>query len=86
MSKFFISCDEATTICDKNQYGSANFFDKIKMILHVFTCKICKCYSKQNGLMTKVYDDYSSERCKKPKYLSKNDKEKIEDAVKEKMK
>lgn len=86
MSKFFISCDEATEICDKNQYGNANFYDKIKMMLHVFACKICKCYSEQNGLLTKVYNDYSSRQCKKSKYLSEVDKQKIEEAVKEKMK
>lgn len=53
--KFKITCDEATTICDKNQYGEATFTDKLKLQLHILTCKICSQYSKQNALLTKIY-------------------------------
>ena len=55
MSKgLFISCDEATTICSKNQYKEASFWEKIQLSLHVFTCKICSLYSKQNGKLTEL--------------------------------
>ena len=30
--KLNITCNQATTICDKSQYGNASFFDKIKFI------------------------------------------------------
>jgi predicted anti-sigma-YlaC factor YlaD len=53
--KFKITCDEATTICDKNQYGEATFTDKLKLQLHILTCKICAQYSEQNALLTKIY-------------------------------
>lgn len=53
--KFTITCDEATTICDKNQYGEASFMDKIKLSLHFLGCKICSLYTKQNTMLTKVY-------------------------------
>jgi hypothetical protein len=53
--KFKISCDEATTICDKNQYGEATFTEKLKLQLHILSCKICAQYSKQNSLLTKIY-------------------------------
>ena len=29
--KFMISCDEATAICDKNQYGEATLTEKISL-------------------------------------------------------
>lgn len=51
---FFISCDEATTICNKNQYKEATFWEKIRLTVHLWTCKICGLYSKQNGTLTEV--------------------------------
>lgn len=55
LKKFEITCDEATTICDKNQYGEASFFDKIKLNIHFIGCKICALYTKQNAKLTKIY-------------------------------
>ena len=53
--KLNITCDEATTICDKNQYGEASFFDKVKLNIHFIGCKICALYSKQNTLLSRLY-------------------------------
>jgi len=33
--KLMISCDEATTICDKNQYGEASNWDKLRLNFHL---------------------------------------------------
>jgi len=85
MSKFFISCDEATTICDKNQYGEASFGDKFKITLHMLMCKVCKCYSGQNTKMTKMYGNYSNGLCKKEKCLSNDDKAIMEESLKDRM-
>ena len=85
MGKFKITCDEATAICDKNQYGEAKISDKLKLIIHFFSCKICKCYSQQNNKMTEIYNGYSKNKCNKHNCLTSDDKEKIEEAVKEKM-
>ncbi len=85
MSKFFICCDEATTICDKNQYGEAKFIEKVKLVVHMYLCKTCKCYSSQNEIMTKVYKNHSEETCNKKKCLSAEDKKQIEERVKEKI-
>lgn len=54
MSKLKITCDEATTICDKSQYGKATFFEIIKIRFHFFGCKICSLYTKQNTLLSKI--------------------------------
>jgi len=53
--KFLINCDEATTICDKNQYGEATLSDKIRLNFHLFVCKCCKSYTKQNQLMSRIF-------------------------------
>lgn len=52
----FISCDEATIICNKNQYKEASFWELIQLNIHVFRCKVCGMYSKQNGKLSEVCD------------------------------
>ena len=86
MSKFFISCDEATTICDKNQYGEATLFEKLKLSFHFMRCKICKVYTKHNNLLSKIFGNYAKEHCEKQQCLSHQDKEKIEIEVSKKLK
>lgn len=54
MSKFKITCDEATTICDKSQYGKATIVEIIKLRIHFLGCKICALYTKQNSLLSKI--------------------------------
>jgi len=53
-NKLFIDCDEATLLCTKNQYKEATFFEKIKLSIHMFRCKICGLYSKQNTKLSEV--------------------------------
>jgi len=84
MGRFKITCDEATTICDKNQYGEAGFGEKIKLMMHFYGCKICKCYSDQNNRMTKIYKSYSKDKNFNHTCLSLKDKEELEEAIKEK--
>ncbi|MEO9572114.1 MAG: hypothetical protein ABJH82_14460 [Polaribacter sp.] len=70
-----ITCDEATTICDKSQYGSATLLEKLKLNIHFLGCKICSLYSKQNNALTKIYKGHANS-CKKTKAcLSKEAKE-----------
>ncbi|MGY6650100.1 hypothetical protein [Wenyingzhuangia sp. IMCC45574] len=49
MGKLKITCEEATMICTKSQYGEATLLDKIKLNLHFVYCKICRKFSKQNN-------------------------------------
>jgi len=65
MSKsMMINCDEATSICDKNQYGEASFLEKMKLRFHLFMCKHCKKYVKHNKTMSIVFKNHA-EICKK---------------------
>jgi len=57
-NKLFITCDEATTICTKNQYKEASFWEKIRLNIHLLTCKICGLYSKQNTKLSEVCDKH----------------------------
>ncbi|NEW78222.1 MAG: hypothetical protein GZ086_02110 [Gelidibacter sp.] len=47
-----ITCDEATEICDKNQYKEASLWEKMKLGIHLFLCKKCGLYAKQNKVMS----------------------------------
>lgn len=85
MGKFKISCDEATTICDKNQYKNASFGEKLRLTLHLLKCKDCKCYSIQNDVMTQVYKEYSDHQCKEDKCLCDEDKQKMQKALEEQL-
>jgi len=75
--KFMISCDEATAICDKNQYGEATLTEKISLSFHLFICKYCKQYTKQNNLMSKVFGKYLKS-CDGSEKLSDEAKKEIE--------
>ncbi len=81
--KMLISCDEATTICDKNQYGEASFFEKIKLTLHLFLCKHCKTYSQQNNILSKIFGRYLTS-CD-DQNLKPQEKEELKQKLKEKM-
>jgi len=50
--KFFLKCEEAAYVCDKNQYREAGFFEKLLLKLHLLRCKLCRSYSKNNGKLT----------------------------------
>jgi len=79
MSKgLFISCDQATTICNKNQYKEASFWELIQLNLHILRCKICGMYSKQNGKLTEVCNKHlKKEECEHK--LTENEKEVIKE-------
>ena len=78
--KFKITCDEASTICDKSQYGEATFFEKIQLTWHLLKCKVCSLYSKQNSKMTDLFK-MNSEKCKnETQCLSNRDKEDLKKA------
>ena len=72
--KFIITCDEATTICDKSQYGEASFLEKIKLNFHFLICKICSLYTKQNNKMSQVYKMKAQDCKKQTNCLSSDEK------------
>ena len=55
--KIKLECREANHICDKNQYKESGFWDKIKLILHLAYCRVCRKYSENNNKLTKAMHD-----------------------------
>ena len=82
MFKFFkITCDEATTICDKSQYGEASVYEKLQLNWHLFVCKVCALYSKQNRKMSQILK-VKTNNCNKDKTcLSSKDKEDLKEQL-----
>ncbi|WP_196895631.1 hypothetical protein [Aureivirga marina] len=76
MGKFKLTCDEATMICDKSQYGEATFSEKLKLNFHVLFCKFCKRYSAQNAKLTDIFKSTCSLSENKQK-MSMDDKDEI---------
>jgi hypothetical protein len=69
-----LTCDEATKICDKNQYGEISFLERIKLQFHLITCKLCGKYSKQNVIMTKCLEKHKNVEKKATPCLAKEEK------------
>ena len=77
-----ITCKEANEICNKAQYHEASFFEKIKLNLHLITCKVCALYSKQNKLLTKTLG-YKAKDCSLQKFhLSDEEKQRFKEELK----
>jgi hypothetical protein len=73
-----LTCDQATTICDKSQYNEASFFEKLKLSLHLFLCKKCGKYAKQNSIMTQCYNRKRINDCSKNQCLCDEEKKIME--------
>ncbi|VAV83802.1 hypothetical protein MNBD_BACTEROID02-448 [hydrothermal vent metagenome] len=82
--KLMISCDEATAICDKNQYGEASRWDKFRLSFHLLLCKHCKGYSEQNHIVTKLLGKYLN-TCDGSKHLTEAEKEELSKNLDEKL-
>ena len=76
-----ITCDEATTICDKNQYGEASIKELFKLNLHFLRCRICARYTKQNSSLTRLYKG-QAKSCKSLEHcMSTEDKNALKEAL-----
>lgn len=80
--KVRLTCDEATAICSKNQYGEASIADKFRMVFHVLFCAICSLYSKQNTIITKCMSSVNKYAVVKTT-LNIEEKEEMELKIKE---
>jgi len=81
---FLINCDEATTICNKNQYKETSLWEKMKLMIHLFICKNCGQYTKQNTTLTKVCDKHLH-KCEEEHKFSKKEKEVLQKVVDERI-
>ena len=77
-----LSCDEASKICDKSQYCEASLWEKIRLSFHLFLCKKCGLYSKQNTTLTKCYKIHEDIESRKKHCLTEDEKIHIEKELK----
>jgi len=83
--KLMITCDEATAICDKNQYGEASLLEKFKLNIHLLLCKHCRSYSMQNNFITKLLGKHLDHNHSSD-HLNENDKKELENKLKDQIK
>ncbi len=77
-----ITCDEATTICDKNQYREASLLEKIKLQWHLFLCKHCTTYTVQNKTLSNLFKKQAESYKDKNHCMSTTDKETLKKVLK----
>jgi len=77
-----LTCDEATALCDKNQYNETTLWEKVKLNIHLFLCRKCGLYSKQNHIVTKCVKIHKDSKLIKNDSLSEEEKEHIKEELK----
>lgn len=83
MGKIKITCEEATTICTKSQYGAATLVDKIKLNIHFIFCKVCRKFSKQNTELSDICALAKEYQAKHKCHLREEDKIKWKEKIKQ---
>lgn len=68
-----ITCNEATEICDKSQYKEASVWEKIKLGTHLFLCKKCGLYAKQNKMMSVCLRKLKEAESRKTHHLNQDE-------------
>ncbi|MFO7673915.1 MAG: hypothetical protein R6V74_09435 [Lutibacter sp.] len=68
-----ITCNEATEICDKSQYKEASIWEKIKLGTHLFLCKKCGLYAKQNKMMSVCLRKLTEAKSHKAHHLNQDE-------------
>lgn len=81
MGKLKITCEEATMICTKSQYGESAFLERIQLGFHIMFCKICRTFSKQNNELSNVCN-LSRKHEENNSSINKEDKEKWKQELK----
>ncbi|WP_299778321.1 glycine dehydrogenase [uncultured Formosa sp.] len=54
MNKLFMSCEEASHVCDKAQYNESTFLERLKLRIHILFCDLCKKHTIDNHKLTET--------------------------------
>ena len=79
-----IGCEEATTLCTKSQYDKLSIVEQLKLNYHLFMCKVCGRFSKQNKTLTKCINEHLKHTSNGYSNLSVEEKESMLEKLKEK--
>jgi hypothetical protein len=77
-----INCEEATELCTRAQYGRLPIVNQLKLNFHLFMCKICGTFSKQNKILTKCMAEHVKRAHNGNAKLSDEEKETMIEVIK----
>ncbi len=70
-----MTCEQARTICHKNQYREASLRERLRLWTHLITCKTCSRFSRKNSKLTDLCDEAALH------YLSDEEKHLLRDRI-----
>ena len=79
-----VGCEEATTLCTKSQYEKLRVVEQLKLNFHLFMCKDCSAFSKQNKTLSKCIKEHLKHSPNEFSQLSVKEKEVMLEKLKEK--
>ncbi len=74
-----ISCEKATELCTRSQYGEASWWQTLKLKLHLFYCKTCSKFSAKNSKFTSLCEHANMQ------VISENEKEAMKERLKKQL-
>lgn len=82
MNKIMLDCNHATLFITKREYVKLGVIEKIKLALHLATCKYCQQYSEQSAAITHHIAELSRQNNEKQLHqLSEEQKTNINIAI-----
>jgi len=51
--KIQLSCQKATALIEKKREVNLSFLERVKLLIHVKMCNVCKAYIKQSDMLDK---------------------------------
>lgn len=78
------NCDDALVACDKNQYENLNFWNKLRLKIHLFYCDYCRGYSRRNQKLSELFRK-AGIKTKKYKTLDTSTKDELKKKLIEEM-
>ena len=84
MSKIMLDCDKATLLVTKTEFVKLGWVDRIKLKMHLASCKFCRNFSEQSNYISAQLNDFKSIDPQKLRlHLSDEQKNRLNKTVKE---
>lgn len=80
--RIIISCKQATHLSELKNEGKLNFWQKISLRMHLFTCNSCRKFIKQSQLLAQQLKSLGKKMHQHPKFeLSPDSKERLQQQI-----
>lgn len=80
-----LSCEAAATFCSKAQYEKLSIVNQLKLNFHLFMCKECGTFSKQNRVLTKCIEKHMKHSKYVRDKLTEREKEIMAEGIKKEL-